>query len=112
MATRILGQREATIRRLIAETIRAVEPDAEIILYGSRARGDALADSDWDVLVLVDGEVNGTREDRLLRSILDLEIDQGIVVSALLYSRRRWDSSQFRAMPFNQNVRREGMPCA
>ena len=29
-------------------------PDAEIILFGSRARGTARPDSDWDVLVIVD----------------------------------------------------------
>ena len=35
---------------LIRDTIRASEPAAQIILYGSRARGDAREDSDWDVL--------------------------------------------------------------
>ena len=39
---------------LIRDTIRASEPTAQIILYGSRARGDAREDSDWDVLATVD----------------------------------------------------------
>ena len=34
---------------LIRDTIRAAEPTAQIILYGSRARGDAREDSEWDV---------------------------------------------------------------
>ena len=29
---------------------------AEVILFGSRARGDARVDSDWDILILIDGE--------------------------------------------------------
>jgi hypothetical protein len=32
----------------IRQAICEVEPDAEIILYGSRSRGDALSESDYD----------------------------------------------------------------
>ena len=35
---------------------------AIVILFGSRARGDAREDSDWDVLILVDKE-RGTSQD-------------------------------------------------
>ena len=38
---------------LIRTTVREKEPDAQIILYGSRARGDAREDSDWDVIILL-----------------------------------------------------------
>mgnify|MGYP003413282206 FL=1 len=37
---------------LIRTTVRATEPDAQIILYGSRARGANREDSDWDVIVI------------------------------------------------------------
>lgn len=40
----------------VRESVRAVKPGARIVLYGSRARGDAKPDSDWDILVLIDGE--------------------------------------------------------
>jgi len=42
----------------IKHAVHEVEPDAEIILYGSRSRGDALAESDWDFLILVDGSID------------------------------------------------------
>ena len=38
------------------EVIRSIEPDAEIILFGSEARGDARPDSDIDLLVLLSGD--------------------------------------------------------
>jgi predicted nucleotidyltransferase len=41
----------------IREAIHDVEPSARVILYGSRARGDAQPESDWDILVLLDGPV-------------------------------------------------------
>ena len=43
---------ESPVIDLIRNTVREQAPDAEIILYGSRARGDNRPDSDWDVIVL------------------------------------------------------------
>ena len=43
-----------SVLELIRTTVRNSEPDASIILYGSRARGDAREDSDWDVLAIVE----------------------------------------------------------
>lgn len=33
-----------------------VDPEAEVVLFGSRARGDFHDESDWDDLILVDKE--------------------------------------------------------
>ena len=38
------------------DVIRSLDPSVEIILYGSRARDDANPESDYDLLILTDGE--------------------------------------------------------
>ena len=45
--------------------VRAVEPDAEIILYGSRSRGEFVSESDWDFLILVSGHLDEKRVDAI-----------------------------------------------
>ncbi|MCR4826365.1 MAG: nucleotidyltransferase domain-containing protein, partial [Bacteroidales bacterium] len=40
------------MRDSIKANVLEVNPNAEVWLYGSRARGTAREDSDWDVLVL------------------------------------------------------------
>ena len=45
----------------IKQTVLELEPEAEIILYGSRSRGDATSESDWDFLILVDGPISDER---------------------------------------------------
>lgn len=32
----------------IRQAVHDVEPEADVILYGSRSRGDAVSESDWD----------------------------------------------------------------
>lgn len=44
------------IVRKAEQASHALEPDAEIILFGSEARGDARPDRDIDLLVLLSGD--------------------------------------------------------
>lgn len=42
------------IINLVKQAISEIEPNADVILYGSRARGTSDGDSDWDFLILTD----------------------------------------------------------
>ena len=89
--------------------IRAVVPDADVILYGSRARGDAKHDSDYDLLVLVDRPVTGTLSEQLVSSIYPLELESGAVLTLIPHNRGLWNSKLYQAMPFHENVDRDGV---
>jgi len=107
--TRSIDVADRPLLDRVTVAIRTVEPSARIILYGSRARGDAASDSDWDFLVLVGGEVTSRREAALLHGIFEIEIETDSVLSAFLQSDQDWDSPLSRATAYHASVTREGV---
>jgi uncharacterized protein len=97
------------ILRKVKESVNRVEPSAEIILYGSRAREDFREGSDWDFLVLVEGHVDDTRTDRIRHQIYEVEWDTGEVLSSIVRSRDVWESPRCQAMPLYKNIKLEGV---
>lgn len=91
------------------EAIKGLDPSAEIILYGSRARGDAGSESDYDLLIVTDGDVTIGREDLFRQQLFPIEVETGAVLTVILVGRKEWKSSLYRAMPFYQNIRRDGV---
>jgi predicted nucleotidyltransferase len=95
----------------IKNVIRRVAPDAEVILYGSEARGDACADSDIDLLILVDKEKLSYQEiTDITYPLYDLELQNNcsISISPLVYTRGQWYNRPFQT-PFYINVMNEGV---
>jgi predicted nucleotidyltransferase len=93
----------------IRQAVREVEPEAEIILYGSRSRGDAISESDWDFLILVDGSMSDERTDRIRHRLYEIEWESGEVLSTIVRNREEWNSDLYQAMPFHQRVQEEGI---
>ncbi|MBI5374102.1 MAG: nucleotidyltransferase domain-containing protein [Candidatus Schekmanbacteria bacterium] len=91
------------------EAIKAIDPSAEVILFGSRARGDAESESDYDLLILTDDEASLKKEDTFLEQLFPIELDTGAVFTVILTNRKDWSSSLYEAMPLYQNIRREGV---
>ncbi len=92
----------AAIRR----TALGVDPAAEIMLYGSRARGDFRAESDWDVLIIVEGEAGNEVEQKFRHALFDIEVDRGLAISTLVKSRNEWNG-RFRVTPLYQSISQE-----
>lgn len=93
----------------IKSSIKSVDPNATVILYGSFARGEEKKNSDIDILILVDND-NLTREEKkqLKYPLYDIEFDTGQIISPLVLSRKDWET-RHRITPFFENVTKEGV---
>jgi predicted nucleotidyltransferase len=98
------GEERADFLRQIKQAVHEVEPDADLWLFGSYARGDARPESDWDLLVLLDGPVDRDRKQTLRHCLFELELDSGEAISARIYSRDEWQSEPRQSSSFARNV--------
>jgi uncharacterized protein len=103
-----MKSRTKHIGNLIRQYINTIDPKAEAILYGSRARGDEHSDSDWDILILTDYPVDVKTEQKFRNRLYDLELETGEPLSVFIYSRQDWQTRQ-KITPFYQNVNKEGI---
>lgn len=103
------SSRDAELLSRCRDAVREVAPGAEVILYGSRARGDASPESDYDLLVLVDGPVDQDLDNRIGDRLYVLELESGTVLSLIVYAKEVWETPLYKAMPLHRNVDREGI---
>ncbi len=92
----------------IKRRVAAVDPTAQVVLYGSYARGEQGPDSDIDLLILIDREkVSHADEQRLTYPLFDIEFDTGTMISPRVMPRNWWVKPPL-VTPFYENVQREG----
>jgi len=100
--------KKSEILQKIKDYVWAIEPQSEVILFGSRARGEERADSDWDILILTPYSVDLKEEQRYRHKLFEIELEYDQAISTFVYSKSQWNDKH-KITPLFQNIQREGI---
>jgi len=93
---------------LKAEILK-IEPTAQLILYGSRARGEAKPDSDWDLLLLTEKTRVSHEVEQLFRMpLVFMEVELGEVLSLQIFTKYEW-KNKYCITPYYENIQKDGV---
>lgn len=98
-------KRDEVIQKIQDVAKVALPQNSTLLLYGSRARGDARQDSDWDLLILLEKPNLTFRDYDLSLPFRELGWSINEEINTQVYSKKEWDANVFT--PFYKNVERE-----
>jgi len=97
------------ILNMIKKLVNQHAPNSDVYLFGSQARGDAKALSDWDLLILLKSpQVTFDLETKFMDKFYELELKTGEIFSPLIYSKHNWNSNYLET-PFYKNIKKESI---
>lgn len=86
-----------------------IDTTASVILFGSRARGDAENESDWDFLVLAQQTDTDWLSDKLRKIIQrEVELKYNVAISLIVKNATLWQSD-YTVTNIYESINEEGI---
>ncbi|MEW5946319.1 MAG: nucleotidyltransferase domain-containing protein [bacterium] len=103
-----LTENEREILRKIQTAVKEELPEATVIFFGSRARGEPQEYSDWDILILAE-KVTPEIKERIYDALYEVELEKDIIIGPLMLPRDEWEHRRFKEHPIHERVDEEGV---
>lgn len=98
-------KQEEVIQRIKELGEKILPKDASLWLYGSRARGDARPDSDYDLLILLDKNSLSSMDYNAVFDFRMLGVDIDEEINPTVYPKKQWVKWDY--VPFHDNVEQD-----
>lgn len=104
----MIHEKDQLILSEFADRVRRLYPEARIWAFGSRARGEAATDSDFDICVVID--YADRKANRKIQDIAwEVSFAHGLVITAFCYNTDEFTRGPVSVSPLVLNVLREGV---
>ncbi len=105
-----MDQIEKKILKKFRASLSTRVPLYQLILFGSRARGDAEPFSDMDVLVVVDSRLDDQIRELVSDCAWEAGFAEGMVLVPVVFSRDEWEKGPERHSLLAMAIEAEGIP--
>ena len=102
------ARERALLRRSRDVLVRSFDA-TELILFGSKARGDFDAESDIDVLVLTRHRLSRAERHAMVDRLYEIGLQCGAFLSPLAVSVDEWQNGPFSVLPIKAEIEAQGV---
>lgn len=103
-----MNHNEAIIKK-VKEIVYRYDSNADIILFGSRARGDYEEESDWDFLILSSLPASEELKRKVRRDILEeIEWKTFEVIQTIWHNKQEWEND-YAVTNIYESIKAEGI---
>jgi predicted nucleotidyltransferase len=91
-----------------ARSLKSELPVSKVILFGSKARGQADVRSDLDILVISSCPVTAHLRDMVSERLAEINLQNDVVLSSVVVFEKDWTDGLIRYMPIYAEIQRDG----
>ena len=81
----------------------------EVILFGSKARGDSDRESDIDLLLLTTNPLDWKERHGIVDALFEMEMKYDVVISIIVNTHHDWNDGICTVLPIYEEINREGV---
>ena len=95
------------IPEVVKKEIGRIDKESEVILFGSRARGDYSIESDWDFLILLNSSITNELEKTVRNKLYEIELETGEIITSIIEEKTEWE--KYGQTRIYRNIEEQGI---
>lgn len=103
-----MTKKDLKIARQLKKWLSKEVPLVDVIVFGSRARGDYEPDSDMDVFIEIE-RIDPQIKEKIENIVWEVGYENYILISSLIFTRHEIENTALRVSPIVMSIAEEGI---